>query len=130
MSACRDGHSTRLDCMHLGALWGHGRVPNHSTSHHISPPLINCLLKLLPPSLPPSLVSSVGPAGHSAAAAGESWEYKNQQWGPARAHEPAAQLAQHRSYKNSNPQCRFGPKLKSPRNTNIFSNLGGGHCGR
>ena len=32
MSACRDGHSTRLDCMHLGSLWGHGRVPNHSTS--------------------------------------------------------------------------------------------------
>ena len=30
--------------------------------HHIAPPLINCLLKLLPPSL----VSSAGPAGHSA----------------------------------------------------------------
>ena len=38
--------------------------------------------------------------------------------------------AQHTSYKNSNPQCRFGPKLKSPQNTNIFSNLAGTAGGR
>ena len=48
-----------------GSLWGHGRVPNHSTSLSYSSSTDQLFVEAAA-SLPPSLVSSVGPAGHSA----------------------------------------------------------------
>ena len=93
--------ASREECRPVGMVTAPARIvcisgrsrvtdvfPTIQAPHHIAPPLINCLLKLLPPSLWSAVqVRQVTPP----AAAGESWEYKNQQWGPARpapAHEP------------------------------------------
>ena len=114
--------------MHLRSLSGHGRGPNHSTSpsSYLSSPRINCLLKL--PRSPPSLLLGQQCRSGRSLCLPPLVKVGNTKTNSGdRLHCTAAQ---HTSYKNSNPQCRFGPKLKSPQNTNIFSNLAGTAGGR